>query len=908
MNCVGRKKSTPKAAAAPSSSSSRKRRSPHHPGVDDNDSSSPSKTKQRVDNTTKHGGVDTSNEINPKQSNQNDKNDYGLDPLSNNLSKTATNNSKNNNVSKSPNNEESNNNHSGRKPASPPPNNKKRQLLQPSPNRTGNGNNNSNTIQNDIYPPPPNATDILESCNNNNDTSDRDIESHAFPASGQEDNIGDSILDDDEKKRIVDELINSLGGEKSNLKDIVPTILNHVPENQVLPIIKDVITYTANLAQHTKAPKGERKQARTKRLRNNKKLAAEARKIGDKARTKLYNLFVKLLGDEFKNRVNIERFDIEFMGFLIKHFGTQKENGNGTDDMNCHNPDSKCIKKMEKDAPTWCLNEQIDASVQKGKSFVIITKTRADSSTTWAQPNALFPEKASQYEEVIQFLRSDEESIKLYFDTRTHALHWANKYFGNSAAVGTGYHATAVSGPELPPHLESGLPSLGLTDLYSTTLDNPNEKLTKEQKAAGVKPPPSLLDQRTVIAGKLRITDDQLLTINWAFQALQSVIFVLEHDRPAPWLIASDPATKFMIGEHIKHYGFIIRTGLVVIWRINHSQSIFEGAHLRWGEKHQHGINEAMSGFWSEVTQQKMFAKTKFSTSYPPNKKAEVEEFKKAWAAVKRGDATPEQRAILEGTRGLLLHEGWKNVHLYGNLSDLSELSAEFQDFFTNDPVGKKSWDTFEAFRELDANDDDISKVSEEHRAVLEKNICYKIKKAMEMFDELMKEEGMTREKALDRIGKKLSIKHRKLYEGTLKPEMDVEQYTQLIAECDKQIQERWVIQERKMDAEERRLVREEEEKRLEQEEKRLEQEKQAYEKRRLMLEQAVKQGALVLITSNSTTGYKGVTEVRQRDRDTGAVTVLYVAKYKRRHLGQFDSKKEAAMEYALAHFNATTP
>ena len=59
------------------------------------------------------------------------------------------------------------------------------------------------------------------------------------------------------------------------------------------------------------------------------------------------------------------------------------------------------------------------------------------------------------------------------------------------------------------------------------------------------------------------------------------------------------------------------------------------------------------------------------------------------------------------------------------------------------------------------------------------------------MFDELMKEENMTREKALDRIGKKLSIKHRKAYKLTLKHEMDAKMYAQQIAECDKQIQER---------------------------------------------------------------------------------------------------------------------
>jgi len=86
----------------------------------------------------------------------------------------------------------------------------------------------------------------------------------------------------------------------------------------------------------------------------------------------------------------------------------------------------------------------------------------------------------------------------------------------------------------------------------------------------------------------------------------------------------------------------------------------------------------------------------------------------------------------------------------------------------------------------------------------------------------------------------------------------------------------------------------------------RLELEKKAAEKRRLMLEQAVKQGTLVLITSDSTTGYKGVTTGLLRDRDTGAVTVVYKAIYKGTYLGQFNRKEDAAMEYALAHFNAT--
>ena len=88
-------------------------------------------------------------------------------------------------------------------------------------------------------------------------------------------------------------------------------------------------------------------------------------------------------------------------------------------------------------------------------------------------------------------------------------------------------------------------------------------------------------------------------------------------------------------------------------------------------------------------------------------------------------------------------------------------------------------------------------------------------------------------------------------------------------------------------------------------EEKRLEQEKQAAEKRRLQLKQAVKDGILVLSRSDSKTGYTGVTESPRKDRATGTYTVVYVATYKSRYLGQFESKEDAAMEYALASFNA---
>jgi len=84
-------------------------------------------------------------------------------------------------------------------------------------------------------------------------------------------------------------------------------------------------------------------------------------------------------------------------------------------------------------------------------------------------------------------------------------------------------------------------------------------------------------------------------------------------------------------------------------------------------------------------------------------------------------------------------------------------------------------------------------KLSIKHRRMYEKSLKNGDMRteAMEMFDELMKEENMTREIALTRIEKKLSVKHRKLYEKSLKPEMDAEKCSQLIAQNNKQIQER---------------------------------------------------------------------------------------------------------------------
>ena len=336
MSSEGRIKSL--GAAAPSSSS-RKRRSPHHSGVDDNDASR-SKPKLRFDNTTKHGGDDASNEINPTRSNQNDKNVNGLDPSShNNLSniyKTATNNNKNNNVSKSPNiNEENDINHSGCTPASPWRTRREKNTLLPSPNQKQSS---------DTSPP------------------------QQHPEKG---------------KRIdIHSYINLSAGKKSTLHEIVPTIMNHAPGNRVLPIIKKVINYGMDLEQYTRGPDGE-SIIDTER-------AANGRIEGNKLRVEVYDLFKLLLGDKFANRVNIDQFHKDILGYLIKHFGTQKENGRGTDYINCHS-NSGCINVIAKRMPNYCLSEMIDAFVEEGESYVDITKTRDDSSTTWAQPNAIFP-------------------------------------------------------------------------------------------------------------------------------------------------------------------------------------------------------------------------------------------------------------------------------------------------------------------------------------------------------------------------------------------------------------------------------------------------------------------------------------------------------------------------------------
>jgi len=547
MSCEGRRKLS-LGAAASSSSSSRTRKRSRSQGVNKRNVSR-SKPDLRINNNTDNGGgVDTSYyETNTTRSKQNDKNDYGLDPLSNNLSncyKTATNNNKNKKASKTSNiNEENDINHSGRTLASPPRTRRKKNPLLQSPNPISTG---------DTSPP------------------------QQHPEKGER-------LD-------IHSYINLSAGKKSTLHEIVPTIMNHAQENRVLPLIEKVINYGMDLEQHTRGPNGE--------SIIDKERAANGRIEGNNMRVEIYDVFKLLLGDEFENRVNIDRFHKDIMGYMIKHFGTQKENGNGTDYINCHS-NSGCLNVIAKRMPNYCLSEMIDAFVEEGESYVDIIKTRDDSSTTWAQPNAFFPENASQYDEVINFLHSEKKSIRIMFRKRSHASNWRNKYCSD-AAVGF----RAVAGPELPEHLKNfNIPQLGLYDMDVFTLDN-NKPLTQKQKEKGEVQLPLLDDQRLAIANKLDgISIGQLLVINWAFHSLQSVIFRLEHGRPAPCLVASSHTIKFITGEDINNYGFVFESHTNIMWLINHGQSILEGSQQGWNDTHKQGINSAVSGFWSAVMQ-----------------------------------------------------------------------------------------------------------------------------------------------------------------------------------------------------------------------------------------------------------------------------------------------------------------
>ena len=160
------------------------------------------------------------------------------------------------------------------------------------------------------------------------------------------------------------------------------------------------------------------------------------------------------------------------------------------------------------------------------------------------------------------------------------------------------------------------------------------------------------------------------------------------------------------------------------------------------------------------------------------------------------GFASGKMRTETAEIYAFLLEDGFSSKEaMEWILSELSEAHYNLYDACLR--VGKMRTDAKEMYHKLI-----VKKLSREQALDrIEKELSIKHRKlyepssmeteAMEMFDELMKEEGMTREKALTRIGKKLSIKHRNLYEGSLKPEMDAEQCTQLIAECDKQIQER---------------------------------------------------------------------------------------------------------------------
>ena len=123
-----------------------------------------------------------------------------------------------------------------------------------------------------------------------------------------------------------------------------------------------------------------------------------------------------------------------------------------------------------------------------------------------------------------------------------------------------------------------------------------------------------------------------------------------------------------------------------------------------------------------------LFAATQFATSFPLDKKANLEEWKKAWAAMVKGDATPEQENIIKDSKCWLIHKGWEYAHQHNG--DLW-LPADIRDYFEN----CLSWRASEAFKELHANDGIVSKVSEESRAVLVKNKCYQTKKAFEELD-----------------------------------------------------------------------------------------------------------------------------------------------------------------------------
>ena len=394
--------------------------------------------------------------------------------------------------------------------------------------------------------------------------------------------------------------------------------------------------------------------------------AAKARSTGEKLRTRLYNVLVKKLGDEFMQRVNIEQFITDpgkaVWGFLIEHYASRKDEEKGPDNMSCRSDMNGCLHGPSVRVPKWCFREELDKSVPYGESYVTIRKVKGPSETSWRQSNAVFT--GSCGEQVTSFLHSDEESITINFGTRSHAAAWARKYFVNGPGQGTGYNATAIAGP--PVENEYFEPRrLGVIDEKLTSLDKP---LTEKEKLEGLPEVSSVEDQNQAIATTLKISADQFTAINWCFLSLQSVLFVLEHGREAPVLLASKESTTFYFGQsYTKNYGPLVRTLLINVFRMNHGQSLTQGGHLGWRESYRQGICDAISGFYSAVHQCELFSETRVGFCFPPDKLATTVEFQDAWKAYKKGTPTPKQREIVESCRAGMIMDVWKKKNHEGD-------------------------------------------------------------------------------------------------------------------------------------------------------------------------------------------------------------------------------------------------
>jgi len=138
-------------------------------------------------------------------------------------------------------------------------------------------------------------------------------------------------------------------GTPTALQEITQSILEASDDHEVLSILSEIITISAEHAQYIDLS-----------IEENADRAAALRVSAEEKRVKLYNALVNVLGLKWANKINLEQFnpDIPFNGFVIERYPTTDDEGKGPDHMSCRNDNNGTIKALLWTLPRWCATEE----------------------------------------------------------------------------------------------------------------------------------------------------------------------------------------------------------------------------------------------------------------------------------------------------------------------------------------------------------------------------------------------------------------------------------------------------------------------------------------------------------------------------------------------------------------------